>query len=132
MPSQPSNQPSNNAISVEVTSHYLPEQSDPAEQRFAFRYRICIRNQGNNSAQLLARHWTITDGNGKVEEVQGLGVVGEQPEIKPNSSYEYSSGCVLHTEIGCMKGYYEMKAEGGSRFKAQIPLFSLAVPNALH
>lgn len=123
---------SNNAISIEVTSHYLPEQSDPAEQRFAFRYRIRIHNQGDNTAQLLTRHWVITDGNGEIEEVQGQGVVGEQPEIEPGKSYEYSSGCVLSTEVGCMKGHYEMQASSGDRFKAPIPLFSLSVPHALH
>ncbi len=127
-----SNPIQNNVISVQVSSHYLPEQSDPSEARFAFRYHIRIFNQGRNRAQLLARHWVITDGNGDVEEVQGLGVVGEQPDIEPGACYEYSSGCVLKTAIGCMKGHYDMKAEGGSRFKVQIPLFSLAAPNALH
>jgi len=121
-------------IKVEVTPEYIEDQSTPEEQRYVFSYHIDIHNHGDKAVQLLTRHWLITDGNGQVQEVQGEGVVGETPVIEPGSSYHYSSGAVLSTEVGSMRGHYGMKlfGEDEETFKAQIPVFTLAVPSALH
>lgn len=120
------------AIKVTVETRYLREQSDPAASRYAFAYTITIRNTGDIAAQLLDRKWVITDGNGKVQTVEGPGVVGEQPIIEPGSSHTYSSGCLLETPVGTMQGSYGMKAEDDHEFRAEIPLFRLAKPNALN
>ena len=119
-------------IDVSVVTRYLKEQSDPESSRFAFAYTITIHNHGSLKARLLSRHWLITNGDGEVEEVQGSGVVGQQPTIEPGQSHTYSSGAVITTRVGTMQGSYEMFAEDGKRFEAQIAPFRLAVPGALH
>jgi ApaG protein len=119
-------------IEVTVETQYLLEQSDPADDRYFFAYRIHITNVGSVAAQLVSRHWIITDAEGKVEEVRGLGVVGNQPLLQPGESFEYSSGCPLPTPVGTMKGTYQMVAEDGTRFDAPISEFVLAMPRTLH
>ena len=120
------------AISVEVESHYVEEASTPTEQRYVFSYTITIRNHGDTPATLLTRHWVITDGHDKVQEVRGEGVVGEQPHIAPGDTFRYTSGTVLDTPIGTMEGSYQMVSDDGSRFDAPIPLFTLIQPHSLH
>ncbi len=120
------------AIEVSVQTRYLREQSDPSAQRFAFAYTITIANEGSLPAQLLSRHWLITDGNNKVQDVQGPGVVGEQPVIAPGASHTYTSGCLLDTPVGTMEGSYDMRASDGHTFSANIERFRLAKPNALN
>jgi ApaG protein len=120
------------AIRVSVKTRYLQEQSDPGASRYAFAYTVEIRNEGDIAAQLIDRQWTITDGNGKVQTVEGPGVVGEQPVIQPGKSHTYSSGCLLETPIGTMQGSYGMRAVDQHGFRAPIPLFRLAKPNALN
>lgn len=119
-------------IEIEVATQYLPEQSNPDEERYFFAYSITVTNTGTEAAQLISRHWVITDAAGKVEEVRGLGVVGHQPFLKPGESFEYSSGCPLATPVGTMKGSYQMVAEDGTRFDAPISEFILAMPRTLH
>jgi ApaG protein len=119
-------------IAVVVEAQYLPEQSEPAAERFFFAYRIHITNTGSAAAQLISRHWIITDAEGKIEEVRGLGVVGHQPLLKPGESFEYTSSCPLPTPVGTMKGTYQMVAEDGTRFDAPISEFVLAMPRTLH
>ena len=119
-------------IRVEVETSYLDEQSDPREHRFVFSYTITIRNDGVLPAKLLARHWLITDANGKVQEVRGDGVVGEQPYLKPGQGFKYSSGAVIETPVGAMQGSYQMIADDGLKFDAPIPPFRLAIPGVLH
>jgi len=119
-------------IEVTVETQYLPEQSDPTDDRYFFAYRIHITNVGSVAAQLVSRHWIITDAEGKIEEVRGLGVVGNQPLLQPGESFEYSSGCPLPTPVGTMKGTYQMIAEDGTRFDALISEFVLAMPRTLH
>lgn len=119
-------------IEVQVTTDYLPEQSNPEQSQYAFSYEVTIANHGSLSAQLLARHWIITDGNGKVQEVKGAGVIGEQPVIPPGYRHIYTSGTVLATKVGSMQGSYQMVAEDGHPFDAPIAPFRLAVPGALH
>jgi ApaG protein len=119
-------------IRVEVTTDYLPEQSDPAADRFVFSYTITIANAGNIAAQLISRHWIITDADGRVQEVRGLGVVGNQPLLQPGEKFEYSSGCALNTPVGTMKGSYQMAAEDGTQFDAPIDEFVLSMPRVLH
>ena len=120
--------------SVAVTAHstYLPDQSDEEEDRYVFAYTIHIRNNGNVPAQLLGRHWVITDANGVVQEVSGEGVVGEQPWLQPGEDFSYTSGAVLQTNLGTMQGCYDMLADDGTRFEALIPAFTLCVPRTLH
>ena len=118
-------------IRVDVETSYLDEQSDPRERRYVFAYTITIRNEGQVPARLLARHWVITDANGKVEEVHGDGVVGEQPYLKPGQGFRYSSGAVLETPVGAMQGTYQMLADDGAHFEAPIPAFRLAMPGIL-
>lgn len=120
------------AIEIEVETSYLPAQSDPSVPRYVFAYTITIRNRGPMAATLLTRHWTITDANGKVREVQGEGVVGEQPCIAPGEAHRYSSGAVIETPVGVMQGSYGMRGEDGASFPAPIPAFRLAVPGILH
>ncbi len=122
----------NYKIRVDVTTQYLPEQSDPGEDHFAFAYSIAISNIGTVAAQLISRHWIITDANNQVQEVRGLGVVGHQPLLQPGQSFEYTSGCVLATPVGSMRGSYQMTAEDGTQFEAPIDEFVLSMPRVLH
>ncbi|GMW06118.1 MAG: Co2+/Mg2+ efflux protein ApaG [Gammaproteobacteria bacterium] len=124
--------PRRNAIKVEVETAYLPDQSDPAVPRYVFAYTITIRNNGAVPATLLTRRWVITDANGKVREVEGDGVVGEQPCIEPGQAHRYSSGAVIETPVGVMEGSYGMVTDDGISFPAPIPTFRLAVPGILH
>jgi ApaG protein len=119
-------------ISVEVETAYLEDQSEPREQRFVFAYTITIRNEGEVPAKLMTRHWIITDANGRVQEVRGDGVVGEQPHLKPGQGFRYSSGAVLETPVGTMQGSYRMVADDGAQFEAPIAAFRLAMPGMLH
>ena len=119
-------------IAIAVSTRYLAEQSQPAQQRFVFSYTITLHNSGALPARLLSRHWLITDADGKVEEVRGEGVVGEQPWLRPGEGYEYTSGAVLTTSVGTMTGSYQMIADDGTRFDAPIPSFVLSVPRTLH
>jgi ApaG protein len=120
------------AIGVSARTAYLAEQSDPESGRYVFAYTITIRNTGSVPAQLVSRHWVITDADNKVQEVRGLGVVGEQPVLKPEESFEYTSGTALATPVGTMRGSYQMVAEDGTSFEAQIPEFTLSMPRVLH
>lgn len=122
----------NDSILVTVTSEYLAQQSSPDEKRFVFAYHIAIKNQGTERAQLRSRHWFIADGHNQVHEVSGEGVVGEQPIIEPGDTFEYSSGAVLATPVGSMRGYYVMQGTDGTLFHANIPVFTLACPSALN
>lgn len=117
---------------VEVETTYIAEQSMPEQNRYVFSYTITIRNFGSVPARLLSRHWIITDANGKVDEVRGEGVVGEQPYLKPDEGFRYSSGTVIETPVGSMQGSYQMLADDGSKFEAPIAPFSLSMPHALH
>ena len=117
---------------IDVDTRFLDDQSAPEEDRYVFAYTIHIRNQGKVPARLLGRHWLITDGNGKVSEVVGEGVVGEQPWLRPGEGFEYTSGAVLETDIGTMRGSYDMLADDGTRFATPIPAFTLSVPRTLH
>lgn len=119
-------------IAVDVETAYVEEQSDPREKRYVFAYTITIRNDGGQPAKLLTRHWIITDANGKVQEVRGEGVVGEQPHLKPGQGFRYSSGAVLETPVGTMHGSYQMVADDGDRFDAPIAPFRLAIPGLLN
>lgn len=119
-------------IVVTVQSQYLTEQSEPESHRYVFAYTITIRNEGDETAQLISRHWIITDENNAVQEVKGLGVVGQQPVIEPGEQYTYSSGAILATTTGTMVGTYQMKAADGVMFEAQIPTFALIPPHKLH
>ena len=119
-------------IRVEVESQYLEERSAPAEDYFFFAYHVRIINRGEEPAQLMSRHWVITDAEGREEEVRGPGVVGERPILKPGGAYEYTSYCPLTTEVGSMHGSYRMVTASGSQFEAEIPAFTLAVPHAVN
>lgn len=119
-------------ISVSTRTQYLADQSDENEGRFVFAYTITIRNTGSVAAQLISRHWVITDADSQVQEVRGLGVVGEQPLIKPGEAFEYTSGTAIATQVGTMRGAYQMVADDGTRFDAAIPEFTLSVPRVLH
>jgi ApaG protein len=122
----------NYEIRVEVTTAYIPDQSDPDDGRFVFSYTITITNAGNAAAQLISRHWLITNAEGDVQEVRGLGVVGHQPLLQPGEHFQYSSGCVLATPVGTMKGSYQMVGEDGTQFDVPIDEFMLAMPRTLH
>ncbi len=119
-------------VRVKVTTRYIPDHSEPDEQRFVFAYDIIVRNEGDEPVQLLTRHWIITDGDGKTQEVRGEGVVGEQPVIPPGTEYRYTSGTLLNTEVGSMQGSFGMQTEDGVEFNAPIAPFTLAQPGALH
>lgn len=119
-------------IDISVTTRYIDEQSEPSAQRFVFAYTVTISNQGSEPVQLLNRYWLITDANGKKVEVQGPGVVGEQPTIEPDKSYSYTSGCILETELGTMEGHYEFKLANDELVKQPIPVFRLSLPNIVH
>jgi len=117
---------------VDVETAYIEEQSDPEQNRYVFSYTITIRNEGSVATKLLSRHWIITDAEGKVQEVEGEGVVGEQPHLKPGDGFRYTSGTVLETPVGSMQGTYHMIADDGVEFEAEIPAFTLAIPRTLH
>jgi len=119
-------------ITVSARANYLPEQSDADEGRFVFAYTITITNTGSVPARLISRHWIITDSDSKVQEVRGLGVVGEQPLLQPQESFEYTSGAAIATPVGTMRGSYQMVAEDGNSFDAPIPEFMLSMPRVLH
>ena len=119
-------------LEIQIATQFLDEESIPEQDRYVFAYTIHIRNDGKVPARLLRRHWLITDGNGKVQEVEGEGVVGEQPWLRPGEGFEYTSGAVLETDIGTMRGSYDVLADDGTRFAAPIPAFTLSVPRTLH
>src|SRR4051812_44716482 len=120
------------AIDVAAVTEYLAEQSDESAGRYVFAYTITLRNNGSAAAQLISRHWIITDAHGLVQEVRGLGVVGAQPHLRPGETYEYTSGASIATSVGTMRGSYQMVAEDGTRFEAPIAEFTLSVPRVLH
>jgi len=119
-------------INVSPRAFYIAEQSDADAGRYAFAYTITITNNGAVPAQLISRHWIITDANNLVQEVKGQGVVGAQPKLKPGESFEYTSGSMLATPVGTMRGSYQMVADDGTRFDASIPEFTLSAPRVLH
>lgn len=119
-------------FTVTVSPRYLPEQSDPDSERYLFAYTIRIVNSGDVRAQLLSRHWIITDANQRIEHVRGPGVVGEQPHLEPGESFEYTSGCPLPTPFGSMQGSYQCVADDGTRFEVPIAEFLLTIPRTLH
>ncbi len=119
-------------IRVTVDTVYVEEQSDPETDRYVFAYTITIENSGSITAQLLNRHWIITDAAGQVQEVKGEGVVGEQPILQPGGTFRYTSAAMIETPVGTMTGSYEMVADDGVRFDAEIPAFKLSAPNLLH
>ena len=124
--------PSRYRIEVNAATQYLADQSDEAAGRYVFAYTITLRNSGSVAAQLISRHWVITDAQGLVQEVRGLGVVGAQPLIEPGESFEYTSGASIGTPVGTMRGSYQMLATDGTRFEAAIPEFTLSIPRVLH
>jgi ApaG protein len=119
-------------IRIQVSTNYVDDQSEPDSDRYVFAYTITISNSGGIAARLISRHWIITDSNGKVQEVNGDGVVGEQPYLNPGEEFRYSSGAVLETPVGAMQGLYRMEADDGVGFDALIAPFTLAVPGLLH
>jgi ApaG protein len=119
-------------VSVSPQAQYLADQSDEPAGRFVFAYTITLRNTGTVPAQLISRHWIITDANSQVQEVRGLGVVGEQPLLAPGESFQYTSGAAIATPVGTMRGTYQMVADDGTRFDAPIPEFTLSIPRTLH
>ena len=119
-------------IDVDVKTQYIEDQSSPEENRFVFSYTITISNTGSLAAKLLTRHWIINDANGNVQEVHGEGVVGEQPYLRPDESFQYTSGTVIETPVGSMEGSYQMVTDDGLAFDAEIPAFTLALPHTLH
>lgn len=124
--------PDKHGFIIQTQVKYLPEQSDESGSRFVFTYTISITNLGKVAAKLISRHWIITDTYNHVQEVRGQGVVGEQPLLKPNQSFEYTSGTLLATQVGTMSGSYQMQAEDGTEFEIDIPQFVLSVPRVLH
>ncbi|MEW9899805.1 Co2+/Mg2+ efflux protein ApaG [Chitinivorax sp. PXF-14] len=119
-------------ISIDAEAMFVPEQSDATQDRYVFAYRIRITNTGQVPAKLISRHWIITDANQQVQEVRGLGVVGEQPHLQPGEHFEYTSGAALQTSVGTMKGSYQMVADDGTHFEAPIAEFVLSTPRVLH
>jgi len=119
-------------VTVSAQSIYLAEQSDEDQSRYMFAYTVKITNNGSVAARLISRHWLITDSNERVQEVRGDGVVGEQPNLEPGSTYEYTSSAAIETPVGTMRGSYQMVAEDGTRFDAVIPEFTLSIPRVLH
>ena len=119
---------------ITITSRvkFIPDQSDASQRRYVFAYTMTIKNTGTVTAQLVSRHWIITDADSQVQEVKGEGVVGEQPTLRPNESFEYTSGTAIATPVGTMRGSYRMVAEDGVQFDAPIPEFTLAAPRVLH
>ena len=121
-----------NKILVAATPFFIAEQSAPEQDRYVFAYTITIVNEGTVPAQLLQRHWLITDSNGKIQEVRGEGVIGEQPYLKPGETFRYTSGAILETPVGTMQGQYTMRSDEGDSFAATIPQFTLSIPRTLH
>ena len=121
-----------NNIEIGVQTHYIEEQSKPEKDYFVFAYTITIMNKGDQAARLLNRHWIITDSNQKIQEVRGEGVVGEQPHLKPGEQFVYTSGTMLETSVGTMRGSYEMESDDGSTFDAEVDEFVLSTPRVLH
>jgi len=119
-------------VQVSAQTQYLADQSDEAQGRYVFAYTITLRNAGSVAAQLISRHWIITDAQGLVQEVRGLGVVGSQPLLEPGETFEYTSGAAIATPVGTMRGSYQMLGKDGTRFEAPIPEFTLSVPRVLH
>jgi ApaG protein len=119
-------------ISVKTRTVYIADQSDPASDRYVFAYTITLTNTGSAAAQLVSRHWIITDATDKVQEVRGKGVVGEQPHLRPGESFEYTSGSAIATPVGTMRGSYQMVADDGTQFDVSIPEFTLSMPRVLH
>lgn len=119
-------------INIKVEPFYIEDQSAPEENRYVFAYTVNIQNTGKAAAKLVARHWIITDANGKIQEVRGQGVVGEQPYLRPGEAFQYTSGAVLDTAVGTMRGFYQMVGDDGNQFNAEIPIFTLSVPRTLH
>ena len=119
-------------IAVKAVPQFIADQSDPDAERYVFAYTITIENVGTVPAQLISRHWIITDGDSRIQEVRGLGVVGEQPLLRPGEKYEYTSGCQLETPVGTMRGTYQMTADDGTQFEAIIAEFTLSIPRVLH
>lgn len=119
-------------IGIEVEVRYVERESDPDQARYVFAYTIVISNHGSAPAQLMNRHWYVTNAQGEVQEVQGPGVVGKQPRLEPGEAFRYTSAAVLETPVGSMHGHYEFRRDDGSRFRAPIPAFSLSVPNLVH
>ena len=126
------NKQTERGINIKVQVIYIEEQSDPESERYVFSYTVTIHNNGDRAAKLLSRHWIITDADNNTQEVRGDGVVGEQPHIKPGEGFQYSSGTVLDTPVGSMRGTYQMQSEDGECFDATIPMFTLSVPMILH
>lgn len=122
----------NHRIQIDVNTRFLPEQSTPEQNRYAFAYTITITNKGRAPAQLVSRHWLITHGNGKIDEVRGPGVVGETPRLEPGEAFEYTSGAVLEAPVGTMEGSYQMITDEGEQFDAPIKRFVLSMPRVLH
>jgi ApaG protein len=121
-----------NKIIVEATPYFIEAQSFPNEGRYVFAYTITITNAGDTPAKLITRHWLITDSNGKIQEVRGDGVIGEQPYLKPGESFCYTSGAMIETPVGTMQGTYIMRTDDGDCFNAPIPQFTLSIPRTLH
>lgn len=121
-----------NNIVVEATPHFIATQSSPTQNRYVFAYTITIMNQGTVPAKLLTRHWLITDSNGKIQEVRGDGVIGEQPYLKPGEMFRYTSGAMIETPVGTMQGEYIMRSDDGDSFRANVPKFTLSIPRTLH
>ncbi len=121
-----------NGVRIDVDAFYLPDQSDPVTDRYVFAYRVRITNESGGAVQLMRRHWYIDDRTGEIREVEGEGVVGEQPVMDPGESHEYTSGAVLGAPLGSMRGSYEMHRDDGSIFEAEIPCFDLEMPRTLH
>lgn len=119
-------------VSIQVQSIYVESQSIPEEDRYVFAYTITIRNLGRFNVQLLGRYWLITNSNGRQTEVQGEGVIGEQPLIQPGGEFRYTSGAILETPLGTMEGHYEMVDHQGQPFRTAIPVFRLAIPTLIH
>jgi ApaG protein len=120
------------SFNIDVETRYIDRESDPAANRFVFAYTITIRNDGDAAGQLLNRHWWVTDGHGDVQEVQGPGVVGQQPRIPPGESFRYTSAALIATPVGAMHGYYEFQRDDGERFQVPIPAFSLSIRAIVH
>jgi len=121
-----------NKILVEAIPQFIEAQSSPEQRRYVFAYTITITNAGTIPAKLLSRHWLITDANGKIQEVQGDGVIGEQPYLKPGEFFRYTSGAMIETPVGTMQGHYYMRSDDGDNFSANIPRFTLSIPRTLH
>ena len=119
-------------ITVAARTAFIPDQSDLSTGRYVFAYTITITNTGTVPAQLVSRHWVITDSNNQVQEVRGAGVIGEQPMLRPNESFQYTSGTAIATPVGTMRGSYQMVAQDGVQFDAPIPEFTLSMPRVLH